>query len=168
MTKINQTQLNQTGNSRLSEIESQLTLTQLRFIVARVECKSDKEAAEMIGVTPAAVKSWNEDGSKQLVDEALKLMAHDGIVTALEIRRRNLARAMAVKASGLDSRDERVRQASATEIIEWELGKATQRSELTGRDGQPVQVQTISDEELLSELRAMLDSGTESASDSPA
>lgn len=156
MTKSNQTQPNQTENSRLSEIESQLTLTQLRFLVARVECKSDKEAAEMIGVTPAAVKSWNADGSKELIDEALKLMVHDGIVTALEIRRRNLARAMAVKASGLDSNDERIRQASATEIIEWELGKATQKQEVSGKNGEPIQMQSMSDDELLAELRAIV------------
>jgi len=59
-------------------------------------------------------------------------MAQDGLVTALHLRRRALARAMEVKLRGLDSRDERIRQAVATEIIEWELGKASQKIDLSG------------------------------------
>jgi len=47
---------------------------------------------------------------------------------------------MAIKLAGLDNRDERVRQAVATEIIEWELGKATQRQEHTGAEGRPIEI----------------------------
>lgn len=114
----------------LKAILRQLNTVQIRFCVARVECRSDKEAAEMIGVSTGTVKSWNDDGDKLLVDEAVRLMAYDGVITAMEIRRRNLAKAMAIKAAGLDVGDERLRQSVATEIIEWELGKATQRSEV--------------------------------------
>lgn len=134
----NQNQPKSPDSDRLEQIERQLSITQLRYLVARVDTTSDKEAADMIGIKPATVKRWNDDGSKLLIDEALRLIVQDGIVTALELRRRNLAKAMAVKVKGLDSNDERVRQNTATEIIEWELGKATQKSELTGKDGGPV------------------------------
>jgi hypothetical protein len=63
------------------------------------------------------------------MDEAVRLMAHDGVVTALHIRRQALSEAMAVKRQGLSSDDERIRQSVATELIEWELGKATARLE---------------------------------------
>jgi phage terminase large subunit len=98
-----------------------LSMTQIRFVIARLECKSDKDAAEAIQISANTVKQWD---NKAEVDEAVKLMRFDGIVTALEIRRRNLAKAMAVKVAGLESDSEKIRQESATEIIEWELGKA--------------------------------------------
>jgi len=45
---------------------------------------------------------------------------------AQHIRRRALAKAMLVKAGGLDSIREGIQQRVATEIIEWEMGKAEQ------------------------------------------
>lgn len=113
-------------SERLAEILSELSSVQLRFVVARVETRSDPEACKAINLSYHTVKNWPE---KQLINEAVRLMVHDGVITALEIRRRNLAKAMAVKAQGLESVDEKIRQAAATEIIEWELGKATQRNE---------------------------------------
>jgi len=110
-----------------------LSMTQIRFVIARLENKTDKAAAEEIGISPATVKSWD---NKMQVDDAVDLMRVDGMITALEIRRRNLAKAMAVKAAGLDSDDEKIRQNVATEIIEWETGKASQP--LTGANGSPL------------------------------
>jgi hypothetical protein len=122
-----QYQPNDTDSARLSEIVSQLTITQLRYIVARNESKSDKEAAETIGIIPATVKGWE---NKALVDDAVRLMLSDGVITARELRRRNLAKAMAVKVAGLDRDNEKIKQDVATEIIEGELGKAIQRNEI--------------------------------------
>lgn len=102
----------------------QLTVDQIRFVIARQESGSDKEAAESISVSPNTVKDWKYKGAP--IDEAVRLMACDGLVVARELRRRHLAKAMAVKVRGLDSEDERLRQNVATEVIEWELGKATQ------------------------------------------
>lgn len=123
MSMIDENQPNGT-KERLSRVLSLLSTAQIRFVVARNETKSDKEAAELIGISASTVKGWED---KALVDEAVRLMAFDGVITALELRRRNLAKAMAVKASGLDSDNEKIRQDVATEIIEWELGKASQK-----------------------------------------
>ena len=121
---------NETENaSRLAEILKRLNVVQVRFCVARCEARTDKEAAETIGITQGVVKGRHDDGAKDLVDEAVRLMAYDGVITALEIRRRNLAKAMAIKASGLESPNEKIRQDAATELIEWELGKAIQRNQ---------------------------------------
>ena len=105
-----------------------LSQDQIRFVVARQECATDKEAAETIGVSPETVKGWKYKGIP--IDDAVRLMALDGIVVASELRRRNLAKAMAVKVAGLDSGKENTRQNVATEIIEWEMGKAKQKQEL--------------------------------------
>ena len=119
--------------SRLKDLLRQLSMTQIRFVVARLETKSDKEAAEKIKISPTTVRCWD---NKADVDEAVTMMRVDGMITALEIRRRNLAKAMAVKTAGLESDDEKIRQSTATEIIEWEMGKAIQKSDLTtnGKD----------------------------------
>jgi hypothetical protein len=108
----------------LDAVLARLTLDQIRFVVARQECATDREAARMVGVSESTVYRWPDD-----VKEACRLMAGDGVTTALHLRRRSLAKAMAVKAKGLDSDDEKIRQGVATEIIEWELGKATQRNQ---------------------------------------
>jgi len=116
---------------------AELTTDQLRFVVARQHCTSDKEAAEEIGLAAHSAYSWP---NKDQVNEAVRLMALDGLVVAAHIRRRNLAKAMATKVKGLDSNSERVRQSVATEIIEWEMGRATQRQEVTGKDGELFEV----------------------------
>ena len=106
-----------------------MTTDQIRFVVARQECSTDKEAAKEIGVRPNTAYTWKHKGAP--IDEAVRLMALDGIIVAREVLRRNLAKAMAVKVAGLDHGDDKLRQSVATEIIEWEMGKATQRQEIT-------------------------------------
>jgi hypothetical protein len=124
-----------TDSDRLAELMKELSVTQIRYVVARQETKSDKEAAELIDIPPGTVKNWE---NKALVDEAVRLMIYDGVVTARELRRRNLAKAMAIKVSGLDiDNDERLRQNVATEIIEGELGKAKQQTDITS-DGKNI------------------------------
>ena len=117
------------NSDRLAEIERQLTLTQIRFMTARLETETDKEAAQVIGIDPNTVKNWNRTPAKALIEEGLRLMVHDGVVTAREILRRNLAKAAAVKVSGLDSDNEKIRQDAATEIIDraGDVGKPSQK-----------------------------------------
>jgi len=121
----------------LPGVLDQLTMKQKRFLVARQETVTDKEAAEAIGIRPRLVYEWRLRGYP--IDEALKLMTNDGLVMALHLRRKALAKAMATKVAGLESSDERLRQNTATEIIEWELGRAKQTQEITGRDGGPIE-----------------------------
>lgn len=110
---------------RLAAILKQLTSDQIRFVIARQEFSKDNKAAIECELSPNTVKDWKYKGAP--IDEAVQLMAADGLVAALELRRRNLAKAMAVKVKGLDSAKEATRQQVATEIIEWETGKATQK-----------------------------------------
>ena len=108
---------------------ARLTVDQIRFLVARTECDTDQEAASKIGVPSARVKQWKYRGAP--IDEALRLMAHDGVATALHLRRRHLAKAMAVKVAGLDDTDAKIRQGVATELIEWEM-PPTHKTEVSG------------------------------------
>jgi hypothetical protein len=137
----------------LKAILRELTMTQIRYVIARIENKTDKSAAEAIGISPATVKGWD---NKAEVDEAVTLMRVDGMITALEIRRRNLAKAMAVKAAGLESDNEKIRQEVATELIEWELGKAQQAIDMTtlGKSIAPDRIEKT-DDQLTSALASL-------------
>jgi len=119
-----------TDSARLKVILDCLSLEQIRFITARQECATDKEAAEAIGIKPDTVYQWKHKGIP--IEEACQLMAYDGLITALHIRKRNLVKAMMVKVAGLDLDDDSLRQRVATEIIEWETGKANQPIEHKG------------------------------------
>lgn len=110
--------------SELDDLLRQLSVTQLKYLSERVLCDNDTEAAKRIGVDPNTIYRW-----PPIVQEALKLMHLDGVHLALELRRRALSKAMQIKVEGMDSKNERIRQAVCTEIIEWNLGKATQPTE---------------------------------------
>ena len=112
-------------SERLSELIGQLSRDQLRYIVALQEYPTKKEAAEAISMKPNTIYKW-----PAIVEEAAYLMAVEATDSALAIRRKNLVKAMAVKVAGLDSDDEQVRQKSATEIIEGELGKPGQKIDM--------------------------------------
>lgn len=129
------TQENQenSASSQLHSVCLRLTVDQLRFIIARLDCSTDKEAAESIGISPDTVSYWKRVGIP--IDEAIKLLAMDGLVLAQEIIRRSVPEAAAVKRAGLKSEDERIRQSVATELLDRGLGKPTQKQEISGQDG---------------------------------
>jgi len=120
-------------SEQLQEALGRLTSDQIRFVVARQEFPTDMEAAQSIGIKANTVYKWRHGGVP--IDDAVHLMAADGVIVAMELRRRNLAKAMAVKVAGLDSTKEVTRQNVATEIIEWEMGKPMQKQEITGAAG---------------------------------
>jgi len=106
---------------------AQLSTDQIRFVVARQHCDSDKEAAEECKIKVDTVYHWPD-----VVREAARLMAFDGVIVAAEVLRRNVAKAAMIKAQGLESKDERVRQDAATEILDREIGKPVQRQQQSG------------------------------------
>lgn len=121
-------------NEQLSELLKKLSKDQLRFVVAMQEYSSKKNAADALGLKRSTVYNWGK-----IIDRAVKLLQLDILESAREMRKSALMRAMITKISGLDSEDEKVRQSAATEIIEGEMGKATQRQEVTGKDGKQLE-----------------------------
>src|SRR5690242_19292984 len=117
-------------SEQLAAILRQLNRNQLRFIVAMQECATKTEGAAAIGLKADTVLHW-----PKIVDDALLLIRQDIAETARAMNRRALLKAMAVKVAGLDSDDEGVRQRTATELIEWQLGKALQKVAQTSPDG---------------------------------
>jgi hypothetical protein len=120
-------------SERIFDLMDKLSKDQIRFAVALQDYPSKKEAAEALEIRPDTVYHW--DGE---VDELAKLLAKDGLVVAQKIRQDNLAKAMLVKVAGLDAKEDALRQRVATEIIEWEMGRALQRQDVTSA-GEPIQ-----------------------------
>lgn len=119
-------------NQHTEDVFTQLSDNQWRFVTAMVENPnySKKDAALHIGLTPDTVYRWDK-----IVDRAIDQARTDVHNAALVMRKQMLLKAIAVKVAGLNSQDENIRQRVATEIIEAELGKATNRTEHTGADG---------------------------------
>lgn len=129
---------NREKQTRLREILAQLTKNQVRLVVALQEYPSTDEAAKAIRLSPKTVYNWKPE-DRQLIEEAAQIMSVNVLEAALEIRRHNLVKAMAVKSAGLDSTSEVIRQKAASEIIEWELGKPNQP--ISGKDGSPIVIE---------------------------
>lgn len=127
-------------SSELNDILSRLSVDQRRYVVARMDYPTKNDAAKAIGMKPDTVYRWPPD-----VERAVELLSQDIITGAKQIRARSLAKAMLVKVKGLDSNDERLRQNVASEIIEWELGKAQQALDVTS-GGEKLPAPKVDDE----------------------
>lgn len=123
-----------TENQHTEDLFSQLSDTQWRFVTAMVENPSytKKDAANHIGITPDTVYRWDK-----VVDRAIEQARLNIHNAALGMRKQAVLKAIAVKIALLDSDDENVRSRAATELIEWELGKATQQHDIGNADGKP-------------------------------
>ena len=116
-----------------AELWAELTPTQRRFVVAMTEYPNKKESAEAIGIAPQTAYNWNGN-----VNDAIDFVRENIALATLGVLTANAAKAAMVKSAGLDSNDERIAQAAATEIIDRILGKSIQRSEIAGKDGAPI------------------------------
>ena len=130
MNKANQ---EKSSSDELAQVLARLSVDQIRFVVARQEFATDKESAEEIGIKPDTVYQWKHRGVP--IDDTVRLMALDGVLVASELLRRNLAKAAAIKVAGLDSENEKTRQDVSTEIMDRQMGKPTQRQEISGSEG---------------------------------
>jgi len=118
-------------------IFGQLNRNHWRFINLMLQdpSLSKKEAAKKLGLKPETLYRWPKQ-----VDEALKLALQDAHIAARAMRRQWLLEALNVKVELLHSPDDAVRNRAASDIIEWELGKATQATQISGPDNGPITI----------------------------
>lgn len=146
--------IEKSSSERLAEIWSKLNRNQKRYVIACVEYPIKKDAALAIGIEPQTAYAW-----PHYVNEAVDLVIDETVEGARGILKHSVAKAAMVKASGLDSDDEKTRQAAATEIIDRLLGKASQPMEHTGKDKGPIEIDdvTLTNEERIAKLAAIFD-----------
>lgn len=122
-----------------ADVWSRLTPSQKRYVVAMQEWPTKKEAAVAVGLSPNTVYNWPDD-----VDTAVAFMTNNIALATLGIIQANATKAAQVKADGLDSGDERIQQAAATEILDRNLGKPVQQTDITS-GGEPLSVMYVND-----------------------
>ena len=117
-----------TGQPHTNDLFSLLSDVQWRFVTAMVENPTftKKAAAEHIGITADTAYRWPD-----YVDDAVEQARQEIHNAARAMRKQAVLKAIAVKLKLLDSDDEAIRSKAASEIIEWELGKAIQHTDIT-------------------------------------
>jgi hypothetical protein len=100
-----------------------------------LEYPTKKEAAEAIGLDPRTVYRWPD-----AIDEAIEFLISDAIQSAHDILEQSVVKAAQIKRAGLDSDDEKLRQGVSSEILDRMLGRATQRQEISGPEGGPIEL----------------------------
>jgi len=112
----------------IQEILGSLSRDQLRFVAEYPNHPSKKSCAEYLRIHVKTVYNWGD-----VIDDAIEAIERDATESALIIRKNSLVRAMQIKVAGLDVKDAAQRQKVATEIIEWEIGKAQQKIDHTSK-----------------------------------
>ena len=115
-----------------------LTHAQRRFVTHYHEHNSKRECAEALGLSPATVYGWGDD-----VWEVAEMYQDHITEAAVAKLAEALGRAVEVKVEGLDSENEVVKQKASTEIIDRNIGKPKQTTEVTGEGGGPIPVQFV-------------------------
>jgi hypothetical protein len=121
----------------LSERFSGFSVDQWRFIAARLNTTTDKEAAEEIGLNDKTPSKWP---NKSLINDAIAELRIEAAAGAVEALKQSSLKAAMVIAGLLDSDDEPVRLRAAQDILDRVNGKPTQRQEITGADGESLSV----------------------------
>lgn len=114
-----------------------MSIEQRRFTIARLEHNSDKAAADALDMNIVTVRNW---ANKKDVNEVVGLLLTDLKQGAITILAEAVSKAAMVKIAGLGHTDPRIRQDVATEVLDRALGKPTQKQEITGKDGTPLNV----------------------------
>lgn len=129
-----------------NEILSTATPEQIKWVYARLVCKTDKEAAKQAGVHHVTVSQWP---NKLGLNRAVSLLLRSPIEAALRILEDAAIEAAIIKTSGLKSKKEGIKQAAATEILDRNMGRPKQRQEFTGAEGGPIEIEDVSAREKL-------------------
>lgn len=116
---------------RLDSLFEGLDERETAYVLARSECVSNSEALRKCGKS----EGWLYKRDIEDLNTRADVLRKDKAIRASMILAEAVEEAAKVKAAGLKSRDERVKQAVATEIIDRELGKVPVKSEITGKDG---------------------------------
>lgn len=116
----------------------------LDYVMARSECNSVTEALKRAGIGKTTFYEWDES-ERQHLDDIAQRMKRETAAQAKMILRGAAKKAAEIKVAGLDSKDKRIQQGVATEILDRIVGKPTNPVELTGAEGGEVVLKVVYD-----------------------
>lgn len=117
-----------TTQQQIDTLLDELTPNQLKFIQARLFSKTDKEAAEKIGLIGRTVSEWKREGAP--IDEIIRLYNKDATEIAIERFRESADEAaMMIIRLMRTSNSEMMQFSTAKEVLDRSIGKPVQRNE---------------------------------------
>lgn len=108
----------------------QLTDQRLDYVRARSMVNTDSEGYRNAGIAKASFYTWPSDEREKL-NAIAQWLKRQTVVRALMVMQDAAEEAARIKVSGLKSRDERIRQSAATDILDRNLGKPSQSIDMT-------------------------------------
>jgi len=117
----------------------QLEDLRLAYVMARSRVNSDAQGYRDAGISKASFYLWSSEEREKLNDIAQKLKRETAI-RAQMVLQDAAEQAAKVKVDGLKARDERVKQAASSDILDRVIGKPTASVELTGKGGDALKV----------------------------
>lgn len=109
---------------------------QLAYVISRAKSVSTAEALRNAGLGKNVYYKWPEEEREQLEEISFRLQREQA-VQALLILQDATKKAAEVKVEGLKSRDEKIKQNVATEILDRTVGKASDKIDITS-GGEPI------------------------------
>ncbi len=103
----------------------QLQDLRLDYVMARSRVSTDAEGYREAGISKASFYSWPTDERDRL-NQLAQQLKRETATRAMMVLQNAAEDAAKVKVSGLKSRDERIKQSAATEIIDRTIGKTEQ------------------------------------------
>jgi vacuolar-type H+-ATPase subunit H len=119
--------------SKLEELRA-MNRNRFDYVLVRARSRSISAALEEIGLTSKWYYAFSE-GERKHLEELADDLHKEKRMQAEMILAQAMPEAATVKVEGLKSKDRRIQQDSASEILDRGLGKPIQKNELTGKDG---------------------------------
>jgi len=113
---------------------------ELDYVLERSKVSKDSQALRAMGISPGTFYGW-EKNKRDHLNELAQELKRASAVRATMILQGAVEEAANVKIEGLkEKRDKRLKQNVATEILDRQLGKPTQRqeTELSTKDDKPI------------------------------
>jgi len=107
--------------SQISTIFDNLDAREIDYVQSRANAKSDSEALRVCGFS----RGWLNSHNKNDLNERALDFKTDNVLKAQIILDQAVEQAAKIKAEGLQSRNERVKQDCASEIMDRRMGKPT-------------------------------------------
>lgn len=108
----------------------QLEDSRLDYVLERSKVNSDSQGYKNAGIAKTTFYGWSAEERKKLNDIAQSMKRNRAIAVNMVLQ--DAAEQAAItKVEGLKSRNERIKQDVATEILDRVAGKPTQRQEIT-------------------------------------
>ena len=111
-----------------------LTDWKLDYVIERSKARKDSDGYSNAGISKSTFYSLEAE-EREYLNELAQQLKRETSYRAIMVLEDATEEAARVKVAGLQSRNENVKQGVATEILDRQLGKATQRTEVSGAGG---------------------------------